>query len=340
MLKRKPRVPHYRRALGFTLIELLVVIAIIAILVALLLPAVQQAREAARRSQCKANLKNVGVAMHNYHDTASVLPIFKPWGGPNGNDCPKGSTSWENVGGYSWRVMILPYVDEAAAYSTIDFENDHVQASCSKNSPISWDQINRKIMPVYVCPSDETDPRAGGGANGGTGTNYAAVISATNNANNATTSAEQAVFNQHNNGSTTVKLDAIKDGTSNTIAVAEVYRSRIGVRIGGGPVQINAPFRCNRWFATGTCGVTGGRTPNWQIEDGTTGILEYDQFSWQDDNDEPANNGYRPASSAHVGGVHVLMADGAVKFAGNTVDLTVWNAAHTRSGSESVSTDF
>lgn len=347
MKKLQPCLPNYRKMFGFTLIELLVVIAIIAILVALLLPAVQQAREAARRSQCKSNLKNIGTALHNYHDVADCLPIFKPWafnaavkyGTGNGNDCQRGGPNWENVGGYSWRVMILPYVDEAPAYATIDFDDDHVQAVCSKNPP-SWDAINRKIMPVYVCPSDETSPREGGGANGGTGTNYGAVISASNAANNPTTSQLQAVFQQHTHGSRPVKLNDIKDGTSNSIAVAEVYRGRIGVRLGGGPVQINAPFRCNRWFATGTCGVTGGRTPNWQLEDGTGGITEYDQFSWQDDNDESANDGFRPASSAHTGGVHALMADGAVKFASDGIDLAVWNAAHSRSGSEDTNPEF
>ena len=91
---------------GFTLIELLVVIAIIAILVALLLPAVQQARSAARRSQCKNNLKQIGVAMHNYHETLNVLPMGSHVRGP----------AWGSL------VYLLPYMEQAQAYETIDFD--------------------------------------------------------------------------------------------------------------------------------------------------------------------------------------------------------------------------
>src|ERR1700709_2477916 len=91
------------RRTGFTLIELLVVIAIIAVLIALLLPAVQQAREAARRSQCKNNLKQLGLAMHNYHDTYKVFPTAS-----GGN-------------GFSPHARILPYVDQAPLYGTLNF---------------------------------------------------------------------------------------------------------------------------------------------------------------------------------------------------------------------------
>ena len=94
-----------RRKRGFTLIELLVVIAIIAILIALLLPAVQQAREAARRSQCKNNMKQIGLALHNYHDVFTTFPI----GG------------LKNSRGPNWRVGLLPYMDQAPAYNQVSF---------------------------------------------------------------------------------------------------------------------------------------------------------------------------------------------------------------------------
>src|SRR5713101_2624318 len=102
------------RKLGFTLIELLVVIAIIAVLVALLLPAVQQAREAARRSQCKNNLKQIGLALHNYHEMAQMFPPSKIFG-------PTSCNGWIRGNSLSWRVMILPQMDQAPLFNTINF---------------------------------------------------------------------------------------------------------------------------------------------------------------------------------------------------------------------------
>ena len=121
------------RQRGFTLIELLVVIAIIAILIALLLPAVQQAREAARRSQCKNNLKQIGLAMHNYHDTHRVFPP----GWVQGTST--GTVNW------GWSTYILPFVDQAPLYNTLS-PNGTAMAGASGNLI--------KLISVYTCPSD------------------------------------------------------------------------------------------------------------------------------------------------------------------------------------------
>ena len=122
------------RSHGFTLIELLVVIAIIAVLIALLLPAVQQAREAARRTQCKNNLKQLGLALHNYHDAFSVFPFGK-------------GASYNGAAAYarwSQHAMLLPYIDQAPLYNSINF-------SAPPETPGMGGVIN--FMPAYVSPT-------------------------------------------------------------------------------------------------------------------------------------------------------------------------------------------
>jgi prepilin-type N-terminal cleavage/methylation domain-containing protein/prepilin-type processing-associated H-X9-DG protein len=348
---------------GFTLIELLVVIAIIAILIALLLPAVQQAREAARRTQCKNNLKQLGIALHNYHDTHSVLPGVKVWKPQSANnDCPGGGNSWTNQGGWSWRVMILPYIEQSTMYSKIDFANHHSQAACP-GSTNSWGAFTGTPLPAYLCPSDDTPAIIGGNA----GSNYGAVISASANTQLAfgTTSGTltaqqlQAVFQIEENGMTKVTLTGIKDGTSNTIAIAEVFRGRRTTITGPGNT-LDGNGRCYRWMVDGACEVTGtlgrggsrgsmsgyeasGGNPGGflqvgattaQTGDGGPNDNRADHSSWNGENDESAHRGFRPASSRHTGGVQVLLADGSVKFVSDNVDSNTYNAAHSRAGGE------
>lgn len=349
---------------GFTLIELLVVIAIIAILIALLLPAVQQAREAARRSQCKNNMKQLGLALHNYHDTHSVFPPYKTWN--NGVDCPGGGNGWTNQGGFTWRVMIMPFVDQAPAYNLIDFTNHHSQSACP-GSTNSWSAINNTAIPVFLCPSDSTPPSNGSS----TGSNYEGIVSITslawmgitgNTVGSIQPNQLPCFFQMHNSGASgPVRVSAtdIKDGTSNTFAVAEVWRGRV-VSVKGGAWAASTG-RCNRWMVEGACGVTGtlGRggslgtmwsdsstnngNPGGFLQVGATGTPSGDggpndprgdQVSWNGENDEAVHNGFRPASSAHTGGVHMLMADGAVRFISNNIDSNTYNAAHSRNGGE------
>ncbi len=350
------------RWLGFTLIELLVVIAIIAVLIALLLPAVQQAREAARRTQCRNNIKQLGLALHNYHDTHNVFPPYKTWN--NGTDCPGGGNSWTNQGGYSWRVMILPFIDQGPAYSLINFTNHHSQAACP-GSTSSWGTIDNKVIPGFICPSDPTPAMIGSAA----GTNYAGVVSASAQSKLSFTTTSgmipaerlKAFFQMDNVGATRVTLTDLRDGSSNTIAVAEVFRGRRTAVRGSGTFGLDANGRCYRWMVEGGCGVTGtlgrggqlgsmsggfeasGGNPGGHLQLGSTvGMTgdggpndnRADQVTWNGENDEGVHDGFRPASSSHSGGVHVLMGDGSVRFASNNVDSNVWNAAHSRAGGE------
>lgn len=184
---------------AFTLIELLVVIAIIAILVALLLPAVQQAREAARRSQCKNNLKQIGLALHNYHDTLRVFPpgqVFRGW---------------------AWSAFILPYMDQEPLYAKIDF---NYEIGIAAGVPIANTEVVQTSLPAFRCPSDtapETDdyviPNQGV-------TSYCVSAGAF---------AESIIGwlppNPHDGLFTrdsSISMRDITDGTSNTIAAGEV----------------------------------------------------------------------------------------------------------------------
>jgi len=222
------------RRSAFTLIELLVVIAIIAVLIALLLPAVQQAREAARRTQCKNNMKQLGLAFHNYHDTLNCFPVnFAVRGGGGGQAIVDT--------GHSWLTMCLPYIDQANLYSSINH-----------NGPLAGNAANiaaaAMAIPAFLCPSDSgngngrlgnrsdynvTPPGAWGVTNykACAGSNWQYGIAAWNpvtspigknagsgdglNAGNGILCSNQ----QNTNGPT--RMRDVSDGTSNTFAIGE-----------------------------------------------------------------------------------------------------------------------
>ncbi|WP_437223066.1 DUF1559 domain-containing protein [Planctomicrobium sp. SH661] len=133
---------------GFTLIELLVVIAIIAVLIALLLPAVQQAREAARRSQCKNNLKQLGLGLHNYHDTHSSFPIGSRFGYESVNNAIMRT-------GTNWRTSLLPFIDQATLFNKLSFEaNSWFQDPFTNNTA-----LDGVLLSIYQCPSNPLQPK-------------------------------------------------------------------------------------------------------------------------------------------------------------------------------------
>ncbi len=315
---------------GFTLIELLVVIAIIAVLIALLLPAVQQAREAARRSQCKNNLKQMGLALHNYADTYRCFPMGGSFG-DLGTDGPSNSNRM------NWAVFLLPYMDQAPLYQKIDFNR--------KCNPIStWDPNNARgtELPAFRCPSDP-------GSRGTTGqsafapTSYVACIGRTDrihgNATDTTSAGAAAVAGIHgsyiagngtwaravlNNGTenaifstnSSCKFQSITDGTSNTMALSEcVVGDQMIVPSSStvnpcGPIESTDNRRGYTWMLFDTpsssyCTLLNPNSPAIDCHKYTAYINTI-------------------AKSKHTGGVHVTMADGAVRFISENIHLGTW----------------
>jgi prepilin-type N-terminal cleavage/methylation domain-containing protein len=329
----------FNRRKAFTLIELLVVIAIIAILIALLLPAVQQAREAARRTQCKNNLKNIGLALHNYHDVYDRFPNVVM----SLDTAYPGCSGWVRSRGHSWRVSILPYIEQAAMYNQIDINNSGYNGclgdaltSGTVNTPTR--EVRNRVLDVYICPSDDTEAST---VSGFQGTNYAAAVRAAGNRNHSLVGQDNTTLDAGGITRSGTRIADFKDGTSNTILVGEVYRGKKFTRTSSGPVNVNRQ-RCRDWMeSTAYCQVNSGArhdagaatTDNpygWvaiKSENGFQAIgsrvindPEDDQVSWTDSVDS-GNQGSRPMSSAHEGGVQALLGDGSVKFISENVDV-------------------
>jgi len=340
---------------GFTLIELLVVIAIIAILIALLLPAVQQAREAARRTQCRNNLHNIGLALHNYHD---VYNMFPPAAIEGSDTCHRG---WIRGNRLSWRVMILPQMDQGPLYNSIN-PNDWLyaqnQAACAfgTGSRDPMRALRQTVVSAYLCPSDPTDQIVDSRA----GTNYAGMFATgrwwrdsgccrqcqafhdpATNTDTPATAGSQCPSHGGNRGNDNRRRNdggypayggsaaQFKDGTSNTIMVAEVFRGKDYFHTSPGN-QRNGT-RCREWIATtGYCGADASRPPN---------DPQQDEVNWADDH-RFDSKGPRPMSSPHEGGAFILAGDGGVRFVNENVDLTTLRNTASRNGNETPTLDF
>ena len=300
---------------AFTLIELLVVIAIIAILIALLLPAVQQAREAARRTQCRNNLKQVLLALHNYHDSLKVLPPGTIW--------PSGQYSNPRTGGYV--VHILPYIDQGPLYNQVNFNiGNSILWYFGNNATVT-----SQPLPMLLCPSDgqggtvvvdTTQTRAKANYVGFfSGYSMADIVSATAGSD----STKLAAFGV-NRGA---RIRDITDGTSNTMIIGE-YLTGASQSEGRGALWSDQANGSQLYTPT---------TPNSTVPD-----VCYDLNGWCKNfptQNLPAtaatdNTQTATARSRHVGGVHVGMADGAVRFVGDNINLTLWRHLATISGNE------
>lgn len=282
---------------GFTLIELLVVIAIIAILVALLLPAVQQAREAARRAQCKSNLKQIGVALHNYHDVNRVLP---PASTPSTRFATDQAT-------WSWAVMILPNMDQAALYEQLQ-PNSPDSILEALNDPVKVSLMQTPLTGL-LCPSDPgpnlNDVRALdlAGASVQVGrTNYVGNMGV----DQASPTEGLFYFNS------SVRFRDITDGLSNTLAVGERAH---------GNVRSVEQFGSAMWPGS-TRFPCVMKLPN-DCTVGQYGNVSYNLQTGLDADGSGAYLAYWAFSSEHVGGAHFLLADGAVVFINESVESRI-----------------
>jgi prepilin-type N-terminal cleavage/methylation domain-containing protein len=304
---------------GFTLIELLVVIAIIAILIALLLPAVQQAREAARRSACKNNMKQLGLALHNFHDLYKHFPpgaeytVFK-----------KPTSDGTYIRGTTWMVYILPYVDQKNVYDLYDFSQSY---SAEVNNIVGNNEV-----PVFYCPSGSKNRSTNGSEQTSDGTfnrstHYYGIMGPSARANpslvtfngvtyryvvgNPTTNgayATDGILGQYRDepGSVTtgwfVRIGDILDGTTNTLMVGERsmhlpsgqtndYRSWVRGNNGGSGSTKNITYPINSTFYNGS-------------------------------------NNFNDISmgSNHAGGCHFLYGDGSVHFISDNINMGLYQA--------------
>lgn len=323
---------------GFTLVELLVVIAIIGILIALLLPAVQAAREAARRSQCINNLKQMGLALHNYHDVYQTFPI--------GAALARRGTGFSIPWAVNWKTSILPFIEQRTVFDQLDFVNG---LFCPwPDGRITGNPVlERLVVPVYKCPSSPwhplTDNDRGAWANSAMELaqkhEYVGISGAFPDPAGRTDQCRQVRYGQICRTGPLVVNEAkpfstILDGTSNTLLIAEQSGQ---VRVPEGGVLRPRPVRC-QWVGgwAGAYSASPAVTRVDQITSeinfyatGLTNVKYAPNYPTAGDDIRNEGSGYTYGTntiinSFHPGVVNVCLADGSVRSVSDTIDMDTW----------------
>lgn len=319
-----------KRLRGFTLIELLVVIAIIAVLIGLLLPAVQRVREAANRIKCLNHLKQIGLALHNYHDSNNEFP--------SGGTYPIGQTGVS----FSVHARLLPYLEQANLQNLINF-----------NLPYSAQpQVTSQRVAIYLCPSEVNARPREDGAVTHFPISYAFNLGTWHIYNAATGQGGDGAFGVNNRRA----MRDILDGLSNTLAAAEVRAYTPYLRDGGNPSVAGAPVPASpadiaalggnfkpdsghtEWVDARVhqTGFTTVFPPNTVVPYTNGGIAHDIDFTSSREGNTTNRITYAAVTARgyHSAGVQTLLMDGSARFVSNTVSATLWRALGTRAGGE------
>jgi prepilin-type N-terminal cleavage/methylation domain-containing protein/prepilin-type processing-associated H-X9-DG protein len=364
---RRRRGPH-----GFTLIELLVVIAIIAVLIALLLPAVQAAREAARRAQCVNILKQIGLALQNYHSAVNSFPIGQAFA----------MTNPGTYAGNPWsaHAMMLGYLEQQPVYNAINFIFAPAQSSANLAYAVNSSILGTPLL-IFICPSDGLSPVTVGNNNfdcnyvGSTGTTIEAIGSVNQSVSIQASTGIFACDDPKTHNVPAYSMVHVTDGTSNTIAFSEHLVGGGSTRLTDarrtsfeGVTQVSGVTSLDPWplfpqvlQALASCSVfaqqsmvsqTGGNTNGgvtWKA--GYLGATLFNtiappsnpQYAWGSYEAETgityAHAGFINATSNHPGGANFCFADGSVHFLKGSINIQTYWALGTRGDGEAISSD-
>jgi prepilin-type N-terminal cleavage/methylation domain-containing protein/prepilin-type processing-associated H-X9-DG protein len=343
------------RRRAFTLIELLVVIAIIAILIALLLPAVQKVREAAARTQCQNNLKQLGIAMFNYEGANKALP-------PAFSGTVPAAFAGMPAYFFSWSALAFlnPYLEQTTIYNAMDLTQPLYVPPAYTISTANQFAV-QQVVPLFMCPGDQFRSVDGGyGVQAFGPTNYAVCVG-TGTTNGGAPYGSQwnadGMFMAHN----PVRVTQVTDGTSNTAMMSESL-------LGDGPDNATGPIpgstQTNYAYVSFGTALTPGNCASasqWNVSQrrgflwatGEMRCASYNHFLLPNSptpdcvtNDMNPGPGqftavaFRTARSRHTGGVNMLVGDGSVRFVSNSISMTTWQALATRSSSDLLGSDF
>ncbi|OWK38264.1 DUF1559 domain-containing protein [Fimbriiglobus ruber] len=352
---------HSLRRSGFTLIELLVVIAIIAILIGLLLPAVQKVREAAARSKCSNNLKQIGIALHAYHDTRGQFPAGGASDAAPYGTAATGNTAW----GSSWAVFITPFIEQGNLYNKFTFTGGSGWGGSATNNTNTAANI---VIPTYVCPSSTFPLMTPSGNGSYTGqpiaiNQYVGISGAVpklitgyneTRYNSSGTSTSCCTGGIAGGGGTlfiggVVKIASLTDGTSNTMIVGE--QNDAITTLDGTKNYWNASsangWEIGSYFDSGNSPPNLGNGGDIRSFSMTTVRYAVNQKTGWTTGGDCGNQGVCsnignniPLNSAHTGGINVTLGDGSVRFIANSISLQTLAQLATRDDGTVLGSDF